>query len=66
MPNNGIATDHRTHLDPNVDIGDLREHLAVGGVKPLLLQCRLATPLAPKHVQCQQRAGQFRHGGLSE
>ena len=54
------------HLDPNVDISNLREHLAVGGVKPLLLQRRLATPLTPKHVQCQQWAGKFRHGGLSE
>ena len=42
------------YLDSNVHICDLREHLRVGGVEPLLLERCLSAALAAEHVEGQQ------------
>ena len=54
-----------TYLDSDVHIGYLREHLTVRRLEPLLLQGRLATPLAAEHVQGEQRTGHLLHGSVN-
>lgn len=54
------------HLNAYVDIGYFRKSSGVGGVKPLCLEGALATPLASKHMNCQEGTCHFHVSKLSK